>query len=161
MTERRWVREPPGFSTVWLFNVKHKVRGRFKAFHPTGSKYMCDPPSTDTDEDWVVLTDNYDGRGVPNCCPCAGCVAYGPIWDNTSSSQYDDTKFLSYKKEINGVLYNLIVTEDEGWYDKFVEATMECKKQNLLKKEDRIALFEKYLPREEVVGDTLNLTETW
>lgn len=92
----------------------------------TGSRVICDPPPTGTDYDVVVLealeADPIDLTGWTRTTP--ECSEYPP-------------RFVSWRKgEVN-----LIVTRDPDLYDKFVVATRLAKRFNLLKKEDRIALF--------------------
>lgn len=161
----KWVREPKdsGLSTRWLFDLARREQTRILAFHPTGSKYMCNPSVTDTDEDWVVLvTDRWiweptnfrssyvprDGYFHTRLWPSGYHYSLSIEWDMNGEA-YDEGKFTSYKRKIGDVTYNLIVTDNEEWYGKFVEATLECKRLNLTLKEDRIKLFEKYVPKNE------------
>lgn len=103
---------------------------------PTGSRVICDPPPEDTDEDWVLLTDDkselitrLDRRG----------------WDIGGSEQtsFERNVFTSFKKSMKGIPWkiNVIITADPNFFWDFEKATRLCKKLNLLKKEDRVAVF--------------------
>jgi len=62
------------------------------------------------------------------------------VLDSRSPLRADD-RFSSYEK---GNI-NLIVTEDYGFYNKFIAATSVAKRLNLLEKDDRVALFQAVL----------------
>jgi hypothetical protein len=92
-----------------------------------GSRETCDPPPTDTDEDflvydrWFYQRSKLQGLGWKNCGDYRG-----------------DTKFTAWRK---GEL-NVICVSDKKYYDKFIEASSLAKKLNLLIKQQRIDLFE-------------------
>ena len=101
----------------------------------TGSRVICDPPPADTDDDYVVLVSDLnrflgalDGVGfgldgsVPNC-PLNAFVFVSMTLGKT----------------------NLISTQNEDFYKRFCAATHVAKKLNLLKKEDRVSLFQAVL----------------
>ncbi len=97
-------------------------------FEPVGSRVTCDPPPTDTDQDILVLVaDMFDAA-------FAG-------WSCETEAEYEgdgsDLKFVSYR-EGN---VNLIVTDDEKFFDTFMIATRTAKKLNLMQKKDRVTLF--------------------
>lgn len=103
-----------------------------KEYWPTGSRYICNPPVLTTDEDYLFLMK----EGVEDLLEQEGFST------NYDTDFYQDVPFFySYRK---GPI-NLIVTHDKEFYDKFKEATEEAKRLNLLKKEDRVALFQKRL----------------
>lgn len=94
----------------------------------TGSSYICNPPVTDTDIDFVVLSNNCD-------------ELYNWLEKNVFKTNFEDYaigEFRSYKR---GVI-NLIVTNDLIFYKRFVKATEIAKKLNLLDKQQRITLFD-------------------
>lgn len=103
----------------------------------TGSRVICNPPPRDTDDDYVILTHNKEEfldrlRGY--------------AWE-LGGSLTDESNFFSVKKQRRGfiggdTLINLIVTDDPDYYNNWVLATALAKKLNLLKKEDRIAVFQ-------------------
>lgn len=90
-----------------------------------GSRVTCDPPPVGTDIDILCFGDeDFEDAAVE--CNFEPSPAYG-----------DNIRFISYR---NGD-YNLIVTSDEEFYDKFMVATVICARLNLQKKEDRIMVF--------------------
>lgn len=105
---------------------------------PTGSRYICNPPVTNTDDDYVLFVEDIK-------------AAYLELLDtnwtigganNASYAVEDIDNWFSAKKHINGEVVNYIVVSDQDQFSKWVTATELAKKLNLLKKEDRIALFE-------------------
>lgn len=114
-----------------------------QAITPTGSRYICNPAPTDTDEDYVVLVspDNFnaliDAISLDDNYDLGGSDIFAA--EETPLSEWEG--FQSWKKgEIN-----LIITTSREFFDKFVKATEIAKEQNLLQKEDRITLFQKIL----------------
>ena len=97
-------------------------------YHETGSRYVCDPPVTDTDHDWIVL----DGDGsVEDWLARQQNVVFDGL-------DYDDEEFNSFKLgEVN-----LIVMSCEDAFDRFVLATKISKLLNVQEKPKRVALFE-------------------
>lgn len=114
--------------------------GVFKKAEPTGSKFICSPPVLDTDEDWIVLVDDL---GITHkYLDSEGYVVGGSFWvDAETKNKSFPNYWWSYKKGKQ----NLIITKSEVFYNKFVLATYVAKKLNLLKKEDRITLFQAIL----------------
>lgn len=106
--------------------------GTFLATHPTGSRYTCNPSVENTDEDYICLVSSI--KGIEKDLEGFSIDGSVPTDEQVSS---EDT-FVSFKR---GNL-NLIVTEDVNFYDKFVKCTRVAKNLNLLKKEDRITLFQ-------------------
>ena len=95
-----------------------------------GSRVTCVPAPTDTDEDVLVLTDNVV-RFV-NSCTKAGFKETG---------SYAGPAFYSLRQgEVN-----LIITDEEEFYDKFMLATHVCKFLNVLDKQHRITVFQAIL----------------
>lgn len=97
-------------------------------WRPTGSTVICDPPPDGTDVDFVVLEKTKLGLGLEWQC--------GTEYNNEYPPQ-----FRSYRRGN----VNLIVTGDEEFYNRFIAATHVAKRLNLLKKVDRIALFQAVL----------------
>jgi len=95
-----------------------------------GSRVTCSPPPTDTDEDFLVYDRFFTQRTKLDR---AGFTTehYGHL----------DTKFISYRRGDT----NVILTANKEFYDKFLFTTRVAKKLNLLKKDDRITLFEALL----------------
>lgn len=96
-----------------------------------GSRVTCDPPPTDTDEDWVCLY--YDD--LESILSKSGYTIEG------NPEKYDSSDFISYR---NGEV-NVIVIEDDDLYYRFLTATSLAKRFNLLDKKDRIDLFQAVL----------------
>lgn len=101
---------------------------------PVGSRVTCDPAPTDTDEDWLVLV-----REVPvEKLQEAGFSQEGSPEFYTGN---DAGGFRSWRKgEIN-----LITTQSDEFFRLFLTATYLAKRFNLLRKQDRIALFQAIL----------------
>jgi hypothetical protein len=99
----------------------------------TGSRYICNPAPTDTDEDYIVLTkadrlfDDLILRGFKM---------------NTDESLYDGCPdFYAFR----GGEFNVICVDDPEMYARWVDATEQAKSRNLLDKSDRINLFQAVL----------------
>ena len=105
---------------------------------PTGSRYICNPAPMDTDEDTVILVSNLKE---------ALSVLLEQGWTIAGSESYEQKEeevsiWFSAKRSVEGTLYNFIVTTDEERFRRWVTATELSKKLNLLKKQDRIAVFQ-------------------
>lgn len=100
----------------------------YTSFFPTGSNYICNPPVTDTDIDFMYLVYSLE--------ECADWLEENE-WLRSGDASYAIKGWVSYRKD----KYNLLLTEDQDHYTKFEAATELAKKRNLVKKEDRIALF--------------------
>lgn len=115
---------------------------------PTGSMYTCNPPVTNTDIDYLVLTHNLDE------CGCRldkynfdNCFEDWVSKSNTDPAKLDES---GYAVELeNGARFsawrrgnlNLIVTDDVTLYMRSVAATLLAKHLNLKHKHDRVNLF--------------------
>lgn len=96
--------------------------------HKTGSRYICNPPVLDTDDDTVILVNGYYDYHS---------MLVNDGWEATAD--YDGTgHFYSFRKGDQ----NYIVTESPRFFNAYVVATETAKALNLLKKEDRIKLFQ-------------------
>lgn len=101
-----------------------------------GSRATCNPPPTDTDEDYLVLVkDAHDA--VKNL------TALGFEFDNEKYKGLGPLGFVSLRF---GDL-NYIVTQDKDFFDGFLSASYLAKRFNLTRKEDRIALFDAVMCR--------------
>lgn len=95
-----------------------------------GSRVTCKPAPTDTDEDILLFTKDIKTL-------IADCIEVG----FTNGGFYEGTNFCSMRKgEIN-----LIITDKEEFFDKFMLATYVCKSLNVLSKTDRIIMFQAIL----------------
>lgn len=112
--------------------AKHIMERWAVAWAPTGSRYICNPPPIDTDEDWVCLSSD----GLRKALELAGATVDG------DPEKYEGmTNFVSWR--LGSV--NLILTDCPDFYRLFVAATEEARRQNLMHKPDRIALFQRHL----------------
>lgn len=107
------------------------------ARHPTGSRFICDPPVLDTDDDWVILVEDLE---------YAKYKAARLDWHSDGSGYYREGidheelgPFVSMRHSEGNS--NYIFTDDAEFYDRYVAATLLAKKHNLLNKADRIQLF--------------------
>lgn len=101
----------------------------------TGSRYICDPPPDDTDEDYLIL------------CPASedmealteALQAKGFDWDHGAEYEGgEENTFNSYRR---GKL-NLLLTADTDFAKRHQVASDICKALNLLKKPHRIMVFQ-------------------
>lgn len=117
----------------------------------TGSRVICDPPPKDTDDDYLMLT--WEGAldalveklTKTDKYVLGGSMYYNSNeaitiqdWSNGFEGINYNKVFRSYKKGD----VNIIVTLDPHYFKLFTRATGLAKKLNLLKKEDKVALFE-------------------
>lgn len=114
--------------------ILDKLRELGAQVNQTGSRYICDPPVLDTDDDWLVYSKDRFGD-VESLLAAENF--------STQSQDYGGprSRFTSWRK---GDL-NLIVTGDSEFAKKHRLATEICKHMNLLDKEDRIAIFQRVL----------------
>lgn len=107
------------------------------AVHPTGSREICNPPPIETDDDYIVLV-----RDIEK----AELYLETSVLATSEGSEPDDmfgndSSFVSMRLgEVN-----FILTQDLHFFSKFVLATKVARKLNLLKKDDRICLFQAIL----------------
>lgn len=102
-------------------------------YQMTGSRYICNPAPTDTDEDYIALV---AGDGWADALWASGFTL------NTDSELYDDCPdFYAWRAGE----FNVICVEEPEMYRRWVDATEQAKALNLLEKADRIALFQKVL----------------
>ena len=98
---------------------------------PVGSTVTCNPPPQGTDKDYLYLVS--DAEVAKQALAEKGFLIEG--------NGYCGDHFTSYRRGNT----NLIVTSDENFYNKFLLATRVAKKFNLLRKEDRVTLFQAIL----------------
>lgn len=100
--------------------------------YPTGSRYICNPPVMDTDNDTVFLVNGYYDYAS---------ILLNDGWEDCGECYELPGEFRAFRKGEE----NYICTEDEKFFDAYVKATDGAKALNLLKKEDRITLFHSIL----------------
>lgn len=102
----------------------------------TGSRVICKPPVMDTDEDWI-----FDCSKEGQMVAAEAVLKKHGFWmADMSQEDYGDIRenFTPYRL---GHL-NFILCNNRAFYKKFVFATYLAARLNLLKKEDRIVLFQ-------------------
>ena len=100
-------------------------------FQATGSRYICDPAPTDTDEDFICLVQ-------PSAYDALGDFGFKQCGQPEFYTGNDNGGFRSWRR---GDL-NLITTESEEFFTRFIGATELAKRLNILEKANRIALFQ-------------------
>lgn len=107
-----------------------------------GSRVTCNPPPVDTDQDVLVFVDSENADYFVSRMRNAGFnVELGEGYAEDALNSGEEDRFQSYR--LGDV--NLIVTVDERFYTRFSAATAMAKRANLMKKEERIALFQAVL----------------
>jgi len=100
---------------------------------PVGSRRTCNPPPTDTDDDYLVLCN--DAKQAVRSLKELG---FEPPENIAEYIALHDCSFTSLRF---GEL-NFIVTDDVQWFDKFLTASYFAKKYNVMDKAERIELFD-------------------
>lgn len=104
---------------------------------PVGSRVTCNPAPTDTDEDYLIFYSPQNKIQITD-------LLEGEDYDHDGSMIDIETvssDFCSYSKDD----VNLIFTSDGRFYENFLLATKVCKQLNLLRKEDRVTVFQAIL----------------
>lgn len=112
----------------------NKVPSPIRECAPTGSRYICNPPVLNTDEDYAVLVANLSVYAQ---------LLLDQGWEVISNDDgylppNGGHRFFAARK---GEL-NLIVFDQRNGYDLMVTATHLAKRFNLVDKQDRIDLFD-------------------
>ena len=118
----------------------------YTSYFPTGSNYICNPPVTDTDIDYMYFVYSIE--------ECTDWLEENG-WKKCGSNGYKQLGWISYRKG----KYNLILTDDMNHYNKFEAATELAKKRNLTRKADRIALFNTIIGYNPTVGINGHLSD--
>ncbi len=110
-----------------------------------GSRVTCNPPPTDTDDDWLYLVTDivkFVDEAKREGYYVDGSLMGGRNWgEDNFACQNGIFVSLKHANDIS----NLIVTSSQDFYSRFIAATYVCKRLNLLHKPDRIALFQAVL----------------
>lgn len=120
------------------------------AIVPVGSRVTCLPPPEGTDQDWLVLVDSLKFNDFCNALHDAGWGLDGSEIPDIENRIPPDMRFKSFSKGED----NLICTISPEFYRRFTAATHVAKVLNLLKKEDRILLFQAVLYAHDFVPET-------
>jgi hypothetical protein len=118
------------------------LKGAVERIEPVGSRVTCNPPPMDTDEDWLVFLQPGDFAQFEDVLICGKGFELGGSRIHAGGCLIGDPG--SFQSYTLGHI-NVIATASESFFDKFMEATAEAKRLNLLVKSDRIALFQKIL----------------
>ena len=105
-----------------------------KEIKRVGSRVTCNPAPTDTDEDWLVYTEDLSTL-------IGDCVEQGL----TLEGSYAGDAFVSLRQGPT----NVIITDRKEFFDKFMLATHVCKTLNVLDKQHRIVVFQAILYEKE------------
>ena len=100
---------------------------------PVGSRRTCNPPPTDTDDDYLVLC-----RDAKETVKSLKELGFEPP---ENIEEYIALHVCNFTSLRFGEL-NFIVTDDVIWFDKFLTASYFAKKYNVTNKADRIELFD-------------------
>lgn len=124
----------------WNITSVYVPAYKILAMHPTGSKFICDPPPLGSDNDTLVLVDHleparedYTKNGwseTEGANGYEGEPGYGDLW-------------VSFKKGFL-VVENHILVSDKRLYLDWIGATLMAKEMNLQDKEERVHLH-KYM----------------
>lgn len=125
-----------------MIDLMSYLKAASTKLEPVGSRITCNPPPTDTDEDWLCFLPASEFKLFEeSLISIHGCEFGGSRIHAGGCLVGDPNSFQSYTLgEIN-----VIATASEEFFDKFMQATEEAKSLNLLDKSDRIALFQKIL----------------
>lgn len=94
---------------------------------PTGSRFICNPPTLYTDIDFVVYSkSNLDSE----------LIKIG-FKKQPHSMSYGEPTFASWRNR----KVNIIITDSLEFYERFVVATHLCRQVNVYLKVDRISVF--------------------
>lgn len=118
------------------------LKNTCKRVEPVGSRVTCNPPPMDTDEDWLVLTDPERFQDLELVLLVDFGMEFGGSRVHAGGCLVGDAD--SFQSYTYGEI-NVIATASQEFFDKFMHATAEAKRLNLLDKSDRIALFQKIL----------------
>lgn len=106
---------------------------------PVGSRVTCNPPPTNTDEDYLVCVHPLKEKDLSSLMDLVGADYEGDeTYRNESGSE---SAFKSYR--LGNI--NFIVTSDSVFHERFLAATSRAKELNLMLKQDRVALFQTIL----------------
>jgi hypothetical protein len=117
----------------------NEIAKLFDLYEPVGSRRTCVPAPLSTDDDYLAYA---HGKRYNNAVDTLINLGYEHNGGDYSNSVLDDSsEFVSFKRGE----HNIILTDELEFYDRFMAATSVAKRLNLLKKEDRVALFQAVL----------------
>jgi len=120
--------------------VQKLTEAGFPGAQLVGSRITCNPAPVGTDQDVLLLvpTTKFDEVYV-------WATGIGFKLDGSEIEDYLQIAPTDTFQSLSDGEYNIIVTEDEGFFRKFMAATGVAKKLNLLDKADRVLLFQAVL----------------
>lgn len=123
-------------------------------WEPVGSRVTCSPAPTDTDQDVLVLIH------PDKIYQVFGWLS-GNGWslDGSDPGNFDDIGVESRFQSFSRGEINLICTSSEVFYNRFIAATAVAKHLNLMKKADRLILFQAVLYGNDAVEDMAEIEE--
>lgn len=107
---------------------------------PVGSRVTCNPAPTDTDQDYLVLVKGSKLYKLFEILKIRDYTCGGSCPNNFEDS---DGGFQSFKNKSGDI--NYIITTSKVFFKRFMAASSVAKRFNLLKKDDRITLFDAVL----------------
>ncbi|MDR3736075.1 MAG: hypothetical protein P4L10_11130 [Acidobacteriaceae bacterium] len=120
------------------FTSFEEIKSAALKFSLVGSRATCNPPPTDTDEDWLLLLGK---ESVAWALLDSQWEHDGSRIDDRINKNGPEGTFHSYSS--NGV--NVIATASKEFYRRFMAASSIAKRFNLLVKSDRVVLFQAVL----------------
>jgi len=93
-----------------------------------GSQAICNPPPRNSDEDWILYTNDLDGLKID---------LERAYFQADITGKYDDSPFKSYRK---GDL-NYIVTDNLKFFEATKTATRMARELNIRRKKDRVVFY--------------------
>ena len=129
-----------------------RLQGRMLA---TGSRVICNPAPTDTDEDWVVQITSLERLKLFRD------FLEEDDWAHNVGERYEGHMdlfseegelygFASFKKVVDGTIYNILLVGSHAAFRLWTTATGLAKAMNLTKKSERVELFRAILYNEEI-----------
>lgn len=119
-------------------DVSNFLSDSFAIVTACGSRVTCNPPPTDTDRDFLVVT--------ADACEAAFVAELKNLGFNCEGyDQYQQTSVAGGFKSWRRGDLNLIVTSDDVFAERHRAATYVCTRLNVLDKSDRIAIFQAVL----------------
>lgn len=122
-------------------DIISKIKDMGLTVKPVGSRVTCNPPPTDTDEDYLIHCDPEQFADLIELLEQNSFTYDGSKIDDGVNFVPENERFQSYSY---GYI-NLIITSSLVFYRRFLAASSVAKKFNLLNKKDRIMLFQAVL----------------
>lgn len=123
--------------------MHERIEHHCKRIEAVGSRVTCTPPPTDTDQDFLVLAkDGESFYAIMQELDADYYMKGGSDIMNAEDEMASFGEWGSYKKVVDGVEVNYIVCESQWFFDGFMLATEVAKQCNLLRKQDRVDLFQ-------------------